>query len=474
MEKGIHDIGMIGLGVMGRNLALNIESHGFSVIGYDIDASKREEVKAIFSGKKIAIADSLPELIVTLKRPHIIMMMVPAGKPVDDVIQLLSPHLKRRTVLIDGGNSFFMDTERRSKELETAGIWYIGTGVSGGEYGALHGPSLMPGGQEEAYRHVEPIFTAIAARTDDGPCCTYVGPGGAGHYVKMVHNGIEYGDMQLIAEAYFLLKNALELEAPQLQEIFAEWNQGVLNSYLIDITAKILGKIDPETDKPIVDVILDKAGQKGTGKWTSQNALDVGVAIPTINSAVEARILSAFNEERVTASKVLHGSWPGSDKKFEGNADTLIAAVHDALYASKITSYAQGLALLRAASVEYDYHLNLAEITRIWKGGCIIRAKLLDDIKQAFLHNPDLPNLLLDAKFADTICRLQDNWRLAVQTAVNLGIPMLATAASLAYFDSYRCERLPANLIQAQRDFFGAHTYERVDKPGSFHTRWEE
>jgi len=463
-------IGMVGLGVMGRNLALNMESKGFPVAGFDVDPGKRNEVREIFSATDNTVVESLPALIDALESPHVVMMMVPAGKPVDDVIKIIKPHLKKGDILIDGGNSFFKDTERRSLALEAEGFQLIGTGVSGGESGALHGPSLMPGGQESAYRRVESIFTAIAAKTEDGPCCTYIGPRGAGHYVKMVHNGIEYGDMQLISEAYFLLKSILDLGADSLGEIFEEWNQGALNSYLIDITAKIFRKVDPETSKSVVDVILDKAGQKGTGKWTSQNALDVGVAIPTINSAVEARILSAFKDERVAASGILHGP----EIRFEDRGDMLIAAAHDALYASKITSYAQGLSLLRWASREYNYGLNLAEIARIWKGGCIIRARLLDDIKQAFLQNPDLPNLMIHPKFAESLQNLQKNWRYTVSTAVQFGVPMLATGASLAYFDSYRSERLPANLLQAQRDFFGAHTYQRVDKPGTFHTHWEE
>ncbi len=465
-----YDIGMVGLGVMGQNLALNMESKGFRVAGFDLDADKRAEVSDVFSGTQNTVVDSLPDLVSVLEKPRVVMMMVPAGKPVDAVIDVIKPHLEKGDILIDGGNSFFKDTERRSQSLEADGFQFIGTGVSGGESGALHGPSLMPGGQETAYRRVEDIFLAIAAKTDDGPCCTYIGPRGAGHYVKMVHNGIEYADMQLIAEAYFFLKNALHLNAGQLAKIFGQWREGELGSYLIDITAKIFTKIDPDTGQPLVDVILDKAGQKGTGKWTSQNALDVGVAIPSIDSAVEARILSAFKEERVTASKIL----PGPKGDFEGDADRLIQAVRDALYLSKITAYAQGMSLLRWASKEYDYNLNLAEIARIWKGGCIIRAKLLEPIKQAFLRDPDLPNLMLDSAFVPEFEKRQGNWRWVVQTAVALGIPVLAMSDSLFYFDSYRRERLPANLIQAQRDFFGAHTYQRVDKPGVFHTEWEK
>ncbi len=466
---GKYDIGMVGLGVMGRNLALNMESKGFRVAGFDLDSGKREEVSAIFSETQNTVVDSLPALVDVLEKPRVVVIMVPAGKPVDDVIATVKPHLEKGDILIDGGNSFFKDTERRSRALEAEGLQFIGTGVSGGEWGALHGPSLMPGGQESAYRRVENIFLAIAAKTEDGPCCTYIGPRGAGHYVKMVHNGIEYGDMQLISEAYFILKNALNLDAQALGEIFAEWNQGELGSYLIEITAKIFSKEDPETGQPLVEVILDKAGQKGTGKWTSQNALDVGVAIPTINSAVEARILSAFKEERVAASKILSGP----DQKFTGNPEKLIQAVRDALFLSKITSYAQGMALLHWSSKDYDYNLNLAEIARIWKGGCIIRAKLLNAIKEAFLRDPNLPNLMIYPDFASILNERQANWRWVVKTAVELGIPVLGMSDSLFYFDSYRRARLPANLLQAQRDFFGAHTYQRVDRPGTFHTEWE-
>ncbi|MFH0965307.1 MAG: NADP-dependent phosphogluconate dehydrogenase [Planctomycetota bacterium] len=463
------EFGLVGLAVMGQNLALNIERNGWSLAVYNRTTARTVEfVNGSAKGKNILPATTIEELVGSLERPRRIMLMVQAGAPVDETINLLLPHLEKRDLIIDGGNSFFQDTERRNKALAERGIFYIGTGVSGGEEGALHGPSIMPGGQKEAYDLVADVFNKIAAQTEDGPCCTYIGPGGAGHYVKMVHNGIEYGDMQLICEAYDVLANVLGYKAGKLHRVFTAWKKGPMNSYLIDITADIFARKDPETKKPLVDLILDKAGQKGTGKWTSQNALDVGVPTPTINAAVESRILSAFREERVAASKVLMGP----SRAFRGGEKAFVAAVHDALYASKICSYAQGMALLRHASAEYGYDLNFVEIPRIWKGGCIIRARFLDDIKQAFQRRSDLPNLLVDEQFAARVQAAQSNWRRVVSTAVQMGIPALAMSASLAYYDAYRRERLPANLIQAQRDYFGAHTYERVDKPGTFHTEW--
>ena len=399
------------------------------------------------------------------------MLMVKAGDPVDGMIDLISPHLQKGDLLIDGGNSFFKDTIRRNQAMAEKGILYIGTGVSGGEEGALFGPSIMPGGQKEAYAMVEEILTKISAQVDDGPCCTYIGHGGAGHYVKMVHNGIEYGDMQLICEAYDILKSVLGLGAPELADIFGEWNKGELDSYLIEITAAVLARKDDDTGKPLVDIILDKAGQKGTGKWTSQSALDLGIPTPTINAAVVARTMSAFKDERVAASKILSG--PATTKCTCDKAE-LVQAVREALYASKITSYAQGMALLREASKEYDWNLQYGAIAKIWKGGCIIRAKFLDLIKQAFDRNPELPNLLVDQEFSQYVQSRQENWRRIVKLAVDMGIPTPAMSGSLAYFDSYRRHRVPANLIQGQRDYFGAHTYERVDKPGSFHTEWME
>ena len=465
------DFGLIGLAVMGQNLALNVERNGFSVAVYNRTAARTKEFMAERAvGKNIVAGYTIEEFVGLLKKPRKIMLMVKAGAPVDAVIEQLKPHLEPGDLLIDGGNSFFGDTERRAAELERRGILYIGTGVSGGEYGALYGPSIMPGGQKEAYALVEPIFKAIAARVDGDPCVTYIGPRGAGHYVKMVHNGIEYGDMQLIAESYDILSRGAGLSAAELHEVFAEWNQGELSSYLIEITADIFAKIDEETGKPLVEVILDEAKQKGTGKWTSQNALDLGVPTPTINAAVESRIISSYKDERVAASAVLSGP----TARYQGDRERLVRAVRAALYAAKICSYAQGFTLLRVASQEYDYNLPLGEIARIWRGGCIIRARFLDKIRAAFERNPSLLNLLLDPDFAEAVQSRQDEWRFVVQTAVGLGIPCLAFSASLAYYDAYRSARLPANLTQAQRDYFGAHTYRRIDKEGSFHTEWQE
>jgi 6-phosphogluconate dehydrogenase len=467
MQK--QEVGLIGLAVMGENLVLNMENKGYSVSVYNRTTDKvKRFTEGRASGKNIRGTYSIEELVNSLDSPKRVIMMVKAGPAIDELIGQIVPYLSEGDILIDGGNSFFRDTDRRCEALARKGIHYMGTGISGGEEGALKGPSIMPGGPKEAYGRLAPILTRIAAQVDDGPCCTYIGPSGAGHFVKMVHNGIEYGDMQLIGEAYDILKSALGLEAVDLADIFARWNEGVLNSFLVEITAKIFRKIDEETGRPLVDMILDKAGQKGTGKWTSQVALDLGVAIPTINAAVEARILSAYKAERQSASKTL-GTPP---RKFKGTKDDLIDAVHDALYASKICSYAQGMTMMKAASEEYSWDLNLAEISRIWKGGCIIRARFLDLIKEAYRAKPDLPNLLLHPEFGNWALKAQDAWRSVVQTANGLGIPCLALSASLNYFDSYRRDRLPQNLTQAQRDLFGAHTYERVDREGIFHTEW--
>jgi 6-phosphogluconate dehydrogenase len=465
------DFGLIGLAVMGQNLVLNVERNGFSVAVYNRTAERTKEFMAEqATGKQIKAAYSVEELVQLLEKPRKIMAMVKAGAPVDAVIDQLKPHLEPGDLIIDGGNSFFGDTERRAKDLDAMGLLYIGTGVSGGEYGALWGPSIMPGGQREAYALVEPIFTAIAARVNGDPCVTYIGPRGSGHYVKMVHNGIEYGDMQLIAEAYDILHRVGGLSAQKLHEVFAEWNQGELESYLIEITADIFARMDDETGKPLVDMILDEAKQKGTGKWTSQNALDLGAPTPTINAAVESRIISAYKDERVAASTVLFGP----AVQYKDDRDELIQAMRKALYSAKICSYAQGFTLLKTASEEYDYDLKLGEIATIWRGGCIIRAKFLNRIREAYERNPDLPNLLLDPGFKADVESGQEALRFVIKTAVENGIPCLAFSSALAYFDAYRTARLPANLTQAQRDYFGAHTYRRVDKEGVFHTEWQQ
>ncbi len=465
--------GVIGLAVMGENLALNVESRGFPIAVYNRTAAKTEKFMAERAkGKDVKAAYSLEEFVQALDRPRNILVMVKAGKPVDAVIDQLKPLLDEGDTIIDGGNSLYNDTERRTKDLESTGLGFVGMGVSGGEEGALNGPSLMPGGTEAGYRDLEPILTKIAAQVDDGPCVTYIGPGGAGHYVKMVHNGIEYGDMQLIAEAYDLLKNALGLNGNELHEVFSQWNKtDELNSFLIEITADIFKYIDPQTNSPLVESILDAAGQKGTGRWTVVSSLELGVPIPTMYAAVNARVMSAYKEERVAASKQIIGP---VNSKYDGDRQQFINKVRDALYCSKMCSYAQGMALLSKASSEFNYNLNLAEIARIWKGGCIIRAGFLDKIKQAFNDNPSLPNLLLAPEFKQSILDRQSAWREVLVTANTLGIAVPAFSASLDYFDSYRRDRLPQNLTQAQRDYFGAHTYERVDAPrGEFsHTEW--
>ena len=473
MAEAVADIGMAGVGVMGSNLAMNMESHGYSVVVWDRDAAYVEKAMAIVgSDKNITSAKSPEEFVKRIKRPRRIMIMVKAGPPVDWTIEQFKPFLEKDDIIIDGGNSFFEDTRRRESALASEGLRFIGSGVSGGEEGALHGPSLMPGGAREAYEEIRPIWEAIAAKTESGACTTYVGPNAAGHFVKMVHNGIEYGDMQLIAEAYDILRRVLGLNDVQLADTFAEWNEGLLDSYLIKITSEIFRVKDTETGKPLVDLILDKAGQKGTGKWTAQVALDLGVVIPTINAALEARFMSALKDERVAASKVINApqvtAWSG-DGKF------LVDAVRDALYASKICSYAQGFSLIRAGSEEWKWDINLSEMARIWKGGCIIRAKFLDSIMAAYTRDASLKNLLLDTEFGAWMGAAQKNWRTAISVAQQHGVPCLGLGASLAYFDSYRTANLPQNLTQAQRDFFGAHTYERIDKPeaGAVHTEWE-
>jgi len=462
-------IGVVGLAVMGRNLALNIESKGFSVSVYNRSPDKTKELIEQHPDKKLVGTYTIEEFVGSLERPRKILIMVKAGSATDATIEQLLPHLEEGDIIIDGGNAYFQDTQRRNRELSARGINFIGAGVSGGEEGALKGPAIMPGGQEEAYRLVEPILTAIAAKVDNDPCCTYIGPDGAGHYVKMVHNGIEYGDMQLICEAYHLLKDVAGLSTDELHEIFAEWNKGELDSYLIEITADIFTKRDPETGKPMVDVILDSAGQKGTGKWTSQSALDLGVPLSIITESVFARFLSAMKEERVAASKVLKG--PASKVQID-DKQAFIEQVRKALFASKICSYAQGFAQMRAASEAYDWNLQYGKIAMIFRGGCIIRAQFLQRIKEAYDRDPALKNLLLDPYFKNVVENYQDAWRQVVTIAVNSGIPVPAFASALAYYDSYRTERLPANLLQAQRDYFGAHTFERVDKEGTFHYQW--
>jgi 6-phosphogluconate dehydrogenase len=464
-------IGVVGLAVMGKNLALNIESRGFSVSLYNRSPEKTHELIAEAPDKNVVGTFSIEQFVESLETPRKILIMVKAGQPTDDTINQLVPFLSPGDILIDGGNAFFPDTQRRNKELQEQGFRFIGTGVSGGEEGALKGPAIMPGGQEDAYKLVEPILTAISAKVNGDPCCTYIGADGAGHYVKMVHNGIEYGDMQLICEAYQLLKDVLNVNTSELHEIFSEWNRGELDSYLIEITADIFSKTDPDSGKPMVEVILDSAGQKGTGKWTSQSALDLGVPLSIITESVFTRYISAMKDERVAASKLLKGP---ATNTYTGDAKEFIEAVRKALYASKICSYAQGFAQMRAASDAYNWNLNYGSISMIFRGGCIIRAAFLQNIKDAYDRDPALKNLLLDKYFRDVIENYQDAWRNVISIAVTRGIPVPCFASALAYYDSYRTERLPANLLQAQRDYFGAHTFQRVDKEGSFHFHWME
>ena len=463
---------LVGLGTMGRNLALNVEEHGVPVAVWNLetewtDAFVREHQGARFTG-----ARTLEELAAALERPRRIMMLIPAGAPIDQMIDKLSPLLDAGDILIDGGNSFFADTRRRESALRARDLHFVGCGVSGGEEGARRGPSLMPGGSNASWAAIRDVLEAIAAKTEAGPCVTHVGPDGAGHFVKMVHNGIEYGDMQIIAEAFDVLRRGLGLSTPQAGDVFAGWNAGVLESFLIELTAHVCHVMDARTSRPLVDVIQDKAGQKGTGKWTAQVALDLGVAIPTIAAALDARVLSSQKAERVKAAGVLAGPDAGLPFAASDRAawqDDL----RDAVYAARICSYAQGMALIAAGSAAYDWHIDLSEMARIWKGGCIIRARLLDPVRQAFGANPALANLLLDPSIAADVQRGSAAWRRVAATAALAGIPVPAISASLAYFDSYRTARLPQNLTQAQRDAFGAHTFERIEEPGFVHADWE-
>jgi 6-phosphogluconate dehydrogenase len=465
------DIGLIGLAVMGQNLALNMNDHGFRVAVFNRTVSKVDDfVNGNARGTQIVGTHSIEELVGVLEKPRRVMLMVKAGNPVDQFIDLLIPHLEEGDIIIDGGNSNYRDTMRRTEKVESKGLRYIGTGVSGGEEGARHGPSIMPGGSPDAWPHVKPVFQSVAAKVEDGtPCCDWVGENGAGHFVKMVHNGIEYGDMQLICEAYHLMREGLGMSLDQMHQVFAEWNRGKLESYLIEISRDILGYRD-EDGNAVVDLILDTAGQKGTGKWTAISALEMGIPLTLIGEAVLARFLSALKEERVAAAKIL----TGPDGQFEGDRSAFVGAIHDALYASKIVSYAQGYMLMRAAAAEYGWNLNYGGIALMWRGGCIIRSVFLGDIKTAFDRDPKLSNILLDPYFQQEVDRAQAGWRQVVARAAALGIPLPAMSSALAFYDGYRHERLPANLLQAQRDYFGAHTYERVDRPrGEFsHTNW--
>ncbi len=463
-------MGVIGLGVMGMNLALNIESKGYSVSVYDYWKDRTDEFSNnTAKNTNILGTYSVEDFVASLEVPRKILLMVKAGETTDTVIQSLVPYLQHGDIIIDGGNTFFEDTNRRSTALDELGLHFIGAGVSGGQDGARNGPSIMPGGSKEAYEQVKPILDAISAQVDGTPCSAYMGPDGAGHYVKMVHNGIEYGDMQLISEAYFIMKHALGMNAQDLHEIFSEWNKGELNSYLIEITADIFTKMDEITGQPLIEQILDKAEQKGTGKWTSQNALDLGVSLPIVTESVFARFISSVKDERVVASKLLKGP---KIENYTGDPRELIEAIRKALYMSKICSYAQGFAQMRAASNEYGWNIPYGDVAMIFRGGCIIRAQFLQNITDAFKRNNDLTNLLVDPYFQEIVGEYHDSLREVLSIATKQGIPIPAFSSALAYYDSYRTETLPANLIQAQRDYFGAHTYQRKDRDGVFHTDW--
>ena len=465
--SGGSQIGVTGLAVMGANLARNIASRDVPVAVHNRSAAKTRDFMEQYGEEgKFAAAESLEDFVSSLDKPRRIIVMVKAGAPVDGVIEALAPLLDDGDIVIDGGNSRFLDTRRRTEECRERGLRFIGTGVSGGEEGALKGPSIMPGGERDAYGEIEDIFTTIAAQVDGTPCCAYIGPDGAGHYVKMVHNGIEYADMQLIAEAYDLLRHGAGMSVGELSKVFEEWNEGDLDSFLIDITAKVLAKEDGDTGKPLLDVIVDQAEQKGTGRWTAQDALEQGVPLTAITEAVFARGLSALRDERAAASKVLAGPTPG------GGSDDLVDDVRQALYASKVVAYAQGFEQMTAASKTYEWNLDMGSLATIWRGGCIIQARFLDRIKEAYENEEAAANLLVMPYFRDAVADAQDSWRRVISKSVELGIPVPAFSSSLAYYDGYRRERGPANLIQGLRDYFGAHTYRRVDREGSFHTRW--
>ncbi len=470
MSDRRYQLAMIGLGVMGRNFLLNLADHGHTVAGYDKDAEKTAALEREGQGKSIGTAHSVAELAGMLERPRAVMMLVPAGSPVDSVIHDLLPHLEPGDVIIDGGNSHFSDTDLRAKRVAEEGLSYLGVGVSGGEAGARHGPSIMPGGDRASYERVAPLLESAAAKVDGDPCVTYLGPGSAGHYVKMVHNGIEYGLMQLIAETYDIMKRGLGLGDEQIADVFGRWNDGPLAGYLIEITSRIFRREDARTDEHLIDMILDEARQKGTGRWTSQDAMDLQVPVPTIDIAVAMRNLSALKQERERASRVLEGP----PLKLHVSQDTFLTQVSDALYASMIVTYAQGLAQLRRASDNYEYGVDLESVARIWRGGCIIRSALLEDIRGAYQVDKALPSLMLDQPIAALVMRRQEAWRMVVQQAIQAGIPVPAITSALTYFDAYRSEWLPANLIEAQRDFFGAHTFERIDAKGVFHVEWTE
>ncbi len=462
------DIGIIGLGTMGRNLVLNIADQGYSVVGYDRNPDQVKALEGENDRPEIRTADSIENLVAQLKIPHVLMILVPAGKPVDQVIHSLNSHLKIGDILIDGGNSHFRDTERRADSLRKHGVHYLGVGISGGEYGARHGPSIMPGGPEEAYKIVQPILESVAAKVDGEPCVTYLGPRSAGHYVKMVHNGIEYGFMQIIAESYDLMKRGLGMSNEQIDAVMAAWNERQLNSYLMEITSEVFHETDLITGKPLVDVILDEAQQNGTGRWASQDAMDIGIPVMTISTAVAMRNLSLEKEERVRASRFLSGP----DHTFPDDNDQYLVDLYDAVYMAMILVFDQGMSLLHQASKTYDYGLDLAEIARIWRGGCIIRSALLTTIRQTYLDHPDLSNLLLDSKLGQEVDSRQGQLRNIVTLATELGVPIPGLMSALAYYDATRSAWLPANLIQAQRDYFGAHRFQRVDSKGDFHTQW--